>query len=70
LAAAVGAAEQGAKLEPTNGAVLDTLAHLYDLQGELDKAIATQKKAAENPGQFKDDIDSFLKELEAKKADK
>lgn len=67
LGAAVGAAEQGAKLEPTNGAVLDTLAHLYDLQGELDKAIETQKKAAENPGQFKDDIESFLKELQAKK---
>ncbi len=70
LAAAVGAAEKGAKLEPTNGAVLDTLAHLYDLQGELDKAIATQKKAMENPGQFKDDIESFMKELEAKKGGK
>jgi thiol-disulfide isomerase/thioredoxin len=70
LSAAVGAAEQGSKLEPSNGAVLDTLAHLYDLQGELDKAIATQKKAVENPGQFKDDIESFLKELEAKKGGK
>lgn len=69
LAAATAAAEQGVKLEPTNGAVLDTLAHLYDLQGELDKAIETEKKALENPGQFEDDIKSFLKELEEKKKD-
>lgn len=70
IEAATGAAEQGVKLEPTNGALLDTLAHLYDMQGLLDKAIETQKKALQNPGQFEDDIKSFLKELEAKKADK
>jgi thiol-disulfide isomerase/thioredoxin len=71
IEAATGAAEQGVKLEPTNGALLDTLAHLYDMQGMLDKAIEAQKKALENPGQFEDDIKSFLKELEEKKkADK
>jgi hypothetical protein len=68
--AAAEAAEQGVKLEPTNGALLDTLAHLDDMQGMRDKAIETQKKALENPGQFEDDMKSFLEELEAKKADK
>lgn len=67
IAAAVVAAEQAVALEPNNGGILDTLAHLYDLQGELDKAIETQKKAVENAGDLEDELQGFLKELEAKK---
>jgi thiol-disulfide isomerase/thioredoxin len=68
--AAAMAAEQGVKAAPEEGAILDTLAHLYYLQGELDKAIETQKKALENPGQFEDQIKEFLKTLEDAKKEK
>ena len=70
ITAAAKAAELGVKNAPTEGAILDTLAHLYFLQGELDKAIETQKKALENPGQFEDQIKEFLKTLEEAKKEK
>ncbi len=38
-------AEKGAKLEPENGGILDTLAHLAAAQGDIVKAIELQTKA-------------------------
>ncbi|MFM8283271.1 MAG: redoxin domain-containing protein, partial [Planctomycetaceae bacterium] len=66
-AAAVAAAERGAKLEPTNGNVLDTLAHLYARQGQLEKALATQRKALEHANEASvGSIRDYLEELEVK----
>ena len=68
MKAAVKMAEKGVKASPNNGPLLDTLAHLYHFEGDLDKAIATQKKAVANAGDFKDQIEPFLEELLEEKA--
>jgi len=66
VAAAATAAEKAAKLDPQNGPVLDTLAHLYSIQGELEKAIATQRKAvALGGGPSTEQMKAYLEELEA-----
>ena len=62
------AAEMAIKADPDNGAVLDTLAHLQYMNGDLDKAIETQTKAVKLADeQFKEDIESFLEELKEEK---
>jgi thiol-disulfide isomerase/thioredoxin len=69
IAVAREAAEKAVKLDPNNGAVLDTLAHLVYFQGDLDKAIEIQTKAAKlEPGV--DEIESFLERLKKEKASK
>jgi thiol-disulfide isomerase/thioredoxin len=65
-AAATEAAEKAAKLEPENGAVLDTLAHLYAMQGDVKKAIAAQRKAVALGGPMQESMKAYLEELEAK----
>jgi len=65
-AAATAAAEKAAKLDPDNGPVLDTLAHLYAMQGDLKKAIATQKKAVALGGEMQEPMKEYLEQLEAK----
>jgi thiol-disulfide isomerase/thioredoxin len=68
VAAAISAAELAAKADPDSGAILDTLAHLQYMSGDLDKAIATQTKAAEKADeQFKEDIEAFLEKLKEEK---
>ena len=68
LAAAARAAEKAVKQEPENGAILDTLAHLVYMKGELDKAIEIQEKAIEYAdSQTKSQVEDFLKELKMKK---
>ncbi|NBV45797.1 MAG: TlpA family protein disulfide reductase [Planctomycetia bacterium] len=67
VAAAVVAAERGLVLEPKNGNLLDTLAHLYAQQGDLEKALATQRKALENASEAStESIRDYLEELEVK----
>jgi thiol-disulfide isomerase/thioredoxin len=67
VAAAVAAAEGGLKLEPTNGNLLDTLAHLQAQQGQLEKALATQQKALEHASEASmESIRGYLEELEVK----
>ncbi len=65
-AAATEAAEKAAKLEPENGPVLDTLAHLYAMQGEIKKAIAAQRKAVALGGSMQEPMKAYLEELESK----
>jgi thiol-disulfide isomerase/thioredoxin len=65
-AAATEAAEKAAKLDPENGPVLDTLAHLYAMQGEVKKAIAAQRKAVALGGPMEEPMKAYLEELEAK----
>jgi len=67
VAAAVDAAEGGLKLAPTNGNLLDTLAHLQAMQGQLEKALATQRKALEHASEASmESIRAYLEELEVK----
>jgi thiol-disulfide isomerase/thioredoxin len=57
-------AEDAVTARPTDAATLDTLARLYHLSGDLDKAIATQRKAVENATRdIRDQIEPFLKQL-------
>jgi predicted nucleic acid-binding Zn-ribbon protein len=65
-AAATEAAEKAAKLDAENGPVLDTLAHLYAMQGEVKKAIAAQRKAVALGGPMEEPMKAYLEELEAK----
>jgi len=71
IAAATGAAENAVAKEPSNAPILDTLAHLLHLQGNLDRAIELQTKAVKNsPAEMKDDLQAFLDEMKKEKADK
>jgi len=71
IAAATLAAEKAVAKEPDNGAILDTLAHLVYIQGNVERAIELQTKAVKNaPEQMKDDLQSFLDELQSKKSPK
>lgn len=64
LAAAIGAAQKASALVPDEGPVLDTLAHLLVLKGDLPAALAAQRKAAAHAGDQAEQINAFLKELE------
>lgn len=64
--AATATAEKAAKLDPKNGPILDTLAHLYAMADRLDDAIATQKKAVKLGGLMAEPMKAYLEELEAK----
>ncbi|MEM7454070.1 MAG: redoxin domain-containing protein [Planctomycetota bacterium] len=66
--AAAAAAELAVEQEPEDGAILDTLAHLLHMQGDLDRAIEVQEKAVEYAGdQFGSDLSDYLDELKAEK---
>lgn len=72
--AATAAAEKAVKAEPKNSMLLDTLAHLVHMQGDLDRAIDLQTEAIANlDGASKDakkEIEGFLEELKEEKAEK
>ena len=63
-------AEQAVKARPDDGRILFTLARVYHQNGNLDKAIETQKKAMENAGEFRERIAPFLDVLMEEKAGK
>ncbi len=68
LKVALEAAELAVKADPTSGAILDTLAHLQELTGDLEAAIATQTKAVDNAEEgMKGELESYLKKLKDKK---
>lgn len=68
LAAAMNAAQTALKVAPKDASVLDTVAHLFQLQGDLDQAIAAQERAVENAGDLADQIKPYLNQLKAEKA--
>lgn len=74
LSAATAAAEKAIAGSPENSMILDTLAHLYHLTGELDKAIATQELAVKYKNapaeKFNAQMAEYLKELKAEKGEK
>ncbi len=68
-----GAAEKAVKLDPENGAILDTLAHLVHCQGDLDRAIELQTKAVQLGAGGADEeteMKAFLEKLQTEKKDK
>ncbi len=67
VTAAVAAANEATRLDPARGDVRDTLAHLYEIQGDLAQALATQREAVRHaPGAVKEQMDSYLRRLEKK----
>ena len=58
--------ERAAALAPAEGNVLDTLAHLLALAGDLPAAIAAQRQAAAHAGDQAEQINAYLQELEAR----
>ncbi|MFN9719361.1 MAG: redoxin domain-containing protein [Planctomycetota bacterium] len=71
LNGAVAIAEKAVAAEPGNSMILDTLAHLVYLRGDLDRAIELQTKAVEEPGEgitVNDEMKSFLEQLKKEKA--
>ena len=69
IAAATVAAEKAVAKEPNDGPILDTLAHLVHLAGNLDRAIELQTKAIKTaPDHIKEDMQTFLDELKKEKA--
>ena len=65
ISAATQAAEWATEAEPESGAILDTLAHLYWVQGKLEKAIEVQKNALKKKdiNSMKDELEDFLDQL-------
>lgn len=72
ITAASTAAEKAVDGDPENGMILDTLAHLLHLQGDLDRAIELQTKAVDNAGDAPEsaveEMSAFLKKLKKEKA--
>ena len=72
LESATAATEKAVAADPTNGMIIDTLAHLVHLQGQLDRAIDLQTKAVENAGaaseEIKGQMQAYLEELKKEKA--
>jgi len=67
LAAATAATRRGVVLQPNDGALLDTLAHLLARQGQIGEATAIQVRALEHAtADQRPAIAAFLAELEAK----
>lgn len=68
LKAAITLTERAVELAPQDGAIIDTLAHLVYLDGDLARALELQTKAVENAGEFIDQLEPFLKQLQEEKA--
>lgn len=65
--AALAAAEKAVKDDAKNAPVLDTLAHLLHLTGNLERAIEVQTNAVKHQDPPNEDIDAFLKTLKEEK---
>ena len=74
VAAATAAAEKAAAGAPESSMILDTLAHLHHLNGDLDKAIEVQERAVKNKNapaaELNEQMAEYLKELKAEKKEK
>ncbi len=73
LDGAVAIAEKAVATEPKNSMIIDTLAHLVYLKGDLDRAIELQTKAVEEPGEgvtVSEDMTAFLEQLKKEKEEK
>ncbi len=68
--AAMVASEKAVELIPNNGAVLDTLARLVHLSGDLDRAIELETKAVADKSIQEPSLQKFLDELKQEKAEK
>ena len=68
LTAALRAAQTALEADANDPSVLDTVAHLFQLTGDLDKAIATQELAVKHAGDLAPQIEPYLNELKAQKA--
>ncbi len=68
--AAIVAAEKAVELTPGNGALLDTLARLVHLSGDLDRAIELETKAVADKNTQEPSLQEFLDELKKEKAEK
>lgn len=67
VTAAISAVEQSLEDDSDNPFVLDTLAHLQYVAGDLDAAIATATKAVANSKDGKESFAEFLEKLKAEK---
>lgn len=74
IAAALKAAERAVDAEPKNMAIVDTLAHLAHLTGDLDRAIKLQTEAVKNsasiPPATAQEMADFLQQLKEEKEKK
>lgn len=74
IAAALAAAERAADADPQNAAIVDTLAHIVHLTGDLDRAITLQTDAVKNSanvqGESAQEMAAFLQQLKDEKAKK
>ncbi len=68
LTAALEAAQLGLKTKPNDPSLLDTVSHLYHLQGNLEKAIEAQQIAVDNAGEMAHQLEPYLNQLKAEKA--
>lgn len=68
--AATAAAKKAARMKSRNAVILDTLAHLIHLSGDLDEAIVIQKKAVKLQRPPSAPISEFLEQLEKEAAEK
>lgn len=72
LDSATAATEKAVKADPTNGMIIDTLAHLVHRQGKLDRAIELQTRALKNAEEaseeIKEEMQEFLDQLKEEKA--
>ena len=67
LLAAERAAVRSVTIEPDDGNMLDTLAHLQALLGRVDQAIATQRRAVDRGGKDATRFLDYLRSLESRK---
>jgi thiol-disulfide isomerase/thioredoxin len=70
LKAAIKVAEMATASDPKSGSILDTLAHLHYVQGNLDKALELQEQAVKLGGPDLEPLQEFLDQLKEEKAEK
>jgi thiol-disulfide isomerase/thioredoxin len=68
MQAARAAVDESLRLRPDDGNALDTLAHLQAMGGDVPAALATQRRAAMQPGLYGPRIRRYLAQLEARVA--
>ncbi len=68
IAAAVATAEKAVSLEPEGGHIIDTLAHLAEMQGDLDRAIELTEKAIAASGEEFPEFEDYLRQLQKAKS--
>lgn len=69
LETAIKAAEMAVEQSPKQSPILDTLAHLVYLQGDLSRALEIQTEAVETAKRVRPSVEAFLKKLKKEIAD-